>query len=116
MKIVVAGTIAIDPDRREAALDAARPHIDGALAQAGCEAYSWTADPAAPGRVAVFECWTREADLAAHFAGPHYAAMLRTLGRHGLRGAEVSKYRVDLCEAVYDSNGQPRADFFSAGE
>lgn len=113
--IIIAGTIEIDPEQREVALAAAQPHIDGALTQEGCEAYTWAADLNAPGRIEVFERWRSEAELAAHFAGPHYIAMLQTLGGHGLRSANVSKYRVDLCEPVYDSNNTPRADFFTEG-
>ncbi len=111
--IIIAGTIELDPDRRDEALAAALPHIDGALTQQGCEAYTWSADLNSPGRVEVFERWSREADLAAHFKGPHYLAMLKTLGGFGLKSSNVSKYRVDLREPVYDSENTPRADFFT---
>ena len=53
--IIIAGTIELDPDRRDEALVAAQPHIDGALTQQGCEAYTWSADLNSPGRVEVFE-------------------------------------------------------------
>ncbi len=112
--IVIAGTIEIDPAQREIALGKAQPHIDGALTQPGCEAYTWAADLNSPGRIEVFERWTSEADLAAHFEGTHYKSMLATLGAHGLRSADVSKYRVDLREPVYDGDNKPRADFFTA--
>lgn len=112
--IVIAGTIEIDPEQRAVALNRAIPHIDGALSQQGCEAYTWSADLNAPERIEVFERWSNEEDLCAHFAGPHYKAMLETLGAHGLRSAQVSKYRVDLCEPVYGPDGKPRADFFTA--
>ncbi|MBW2395945.1 MAG: antibiotic biosynthesis monooxygenase [Deltaproteobacteria bacterium] len=111
--IIIAGTIELDPTRRDTALTTAKPYIDGALTQDGCEAYTWSADLSSPGRVEVFERWTSEADLAAHFAGPHYHAMLKALGAFGLKSSEVSKYRVDHREPVYDSDGKPRADFFT---
>jgi len=110
--IIIAGTIELDPDQREAALAAGQPHIDGALTQDGCEAYTWAADHV-PGRVQVFERWTGEAQLAAHFKGPHYLAMLKTMGAHGLISADVSKYRSDHREPVYDSSGKPSASFFT---
>ena len=110
--IIIAGTIEIDPDQREAALAAGQPHIEGALTQDGCEAYTWAADHV-PGRVQVFERWTGEEQLAAHFRGPHYLAMLQTMGAHGLIRADVSKYRSDHREPVYDPSGKPRADFFT---
>ncbi len=112
--IVIAGTIEIDPEQREVALNRAKSCIDGALTQPGCEAYTWSADLNAPERIEVFERWSREEDLRAHFAGPHYKAMLETMGAHGLRSANVSKYRVDLCEPVYGPEGKPRADFLTA--
>jgi quinol monooxygenase YgiN len=112
--IIIAGTIELDPERRDEALVTAAPYMTGALTQEGCEAYTWSADLNAPGRVEVFERWTREADLAAHFKGPHYLAMLKALGAFGLKSSDVSKYRVDHREPVYDSKNQPRADFFTA--
>ena len=111
--IIIAGTVDLDPAQREAALDAARPLFEPTLAQKGCRAYSWTADLLAPGRVQVYELWDGEAELAAHFEGPCYLKMRETMGAHGLRGANVSKYRSDRSEPVYDPSGRPRADFLS---
>ena len=51
--------------------------------------------------------------LAAHLAGPCYAQMLGLLGKYGAENAEVSKFRIDLEEPVYDPEGRPRADFFT---
>ena len=44
--IIIAGTVDVDPAQRDAALAAGKPHVDGALTQKGCLAYSWAADPA----------------------------------------------------------------------
>lgn len=110
--IIIAGTVDLDPARRDAALAAGRPHVEAALAQPGCLAYAWAVDPLTPGRVVVYERWESEAALAAHLAGPHYRAMFRTLAAHGLRGAEVAKYAIARSGPVYDSSGRPRADFF----
>jgi quinol monooxygenase YgiN len=111
--IIVAGNVDFDPARRDAALQAAAPLLAPTRAQRGCLAYSWSADPVEPGRVHVFEAWSDEAALASHFGGELYKGMLAVLGAHGLRGADVAKYRADLREPVYDPNGRPRADFFS---
>jgi quinol monooxygenase YgiN len=73
----------------------------------------WCADAAEPGRVWVYERWADTPSFAAHLAGPWYSQMLAVLGRHGLRGASVAKYRVDKTEPVYDATGKPRADFFT---
>jgi quinol monooxygenase YgiN len=111
--ILVAGTVEFDPARRDAALAAAAPLFEPTRAQPGCLAYVWSADPVSAGRVHVFEAWADEASLASHFAGPCYRDMLAVLRGHGLRAADVAKYRSDLSEPVYDASGRPRADFFT---
>jgi quinol monooxygenase YgiN len=113
--ILIAGSVEFDPARRDSALAAAAPLLEPTRAQPGCLAYVWSADPVTPGRVHVFEVWADEPSLAAHFAGPWYKGMLGVLGGHGLRKADVAKYRSDLHEPVYDTSGRPRADFFTAG-
>ena len=110
--IIVAGTVDLDPAQREAALAAGLPHVEAALAQPGCLAYAWAADPATPGRVVVYERWRDEASLAAHLAGPAYRAMFGTIAAHGLRGADVAKYAIARSGPIYDASGRPRADFF----
>ena len=114
--IIIAGTIDLkDPAQRDEALTVAR-----ALQQKtrdeepGCHAYVFSADPCVEGRLAVYELWQDEASLAAHFKHPNYLNMRDALGRFGLKGADNSKYRVDLKEPVYDPTMTPRADFFTA--
>jgi len=111
--IIIAGTVDVDPEQRDAALEAGLPHMRATRAQKGCLDYSWNADLLTPGRIYVFERWDNQADLQTHFSGPHYQAMLATMGRFGLRGADVLKYRPAVFEPVYDPEGKPRADFFT---
>jgi quinol monooxygenase YgiN len=113
--IILAGTVDVDPERRDAALEAGRLHMEATRAQKGCMDYLWSADLLVPGRIYVYERWESEADLKAHFDGPHYLAMRNTIAGHGLTGADVLKYRVERSEPVYDSTGTPRADFFTEG-
>ena len=110
-KILIAAQIDVDPAGREAALRAAQPWIDGALAQPGCLHYDWSADINNPERINVFEEWESEAALAAHFAGPQYAGMLAHVGASGLRGSASRKYRVDAESAVYNAEGKPTPAF-----
>ena len=112
--IIIAGTIELDPEQRTAALAAGKPFIDGALTQPGCRAYSWTPDPEIPSRVWVYELWDDEESLASHFKNHHYADMGANIGKHGITGSEISKFRADLEEPVYDDTGTPRADFATA--
>jgi quinol monooxygenase YgiN len=114
MTIVIAGEIDLEPKDREAALTQAAPLIQAALAEPGCVHYAWTADLNRPGRVHVFEEWASEADLAAHLVGKPYLGMLGHLSGFGIKNAVTRKYRVDRQEPVYDPDGRPRADFFTA--
>lgn len=115
MTIVIAGTVDVDPARRDAALEAGKPHMEATRAWRGCLDYVWSADLLTPGRIYVFERWETQEDLAAHFRGPHYLAMRNTIASFGLRGADVHKYAIGRREPVYDATGTPRADFFSEG-
>lgn len=110
--IIVHAIVDLDPAQRAAALAGALPHVTAALAQPGCIAYAWTADPHDPARVHVFEEWRGPDDLAAHLAGPAYRAMLTHMQGHGITAAIAHKYAVTAKQPVYDPEGRPRADFF----
>ena len=114
MKIIISGIVELDPEQRDAALEAAQPLIDGALTQEGCLDYDWFPDPTTPGRLRVFERWSDEEALTRHFNNHWYTDMRMKLAEFGIRGADVLKYRIDLAEPVYDDTGTPRADFFTA--
>jgi quinol monooxygenase YgiN len=114
MPIVISGEIDLAPEAREKALIDATPFIEAALAEKGCVHYAWSADPVLPGRVHVFEEWDTEADLAHHLSAQPYLDMSGHLQRVGITAATTRKYRVDLIEPVYDPDGKPRADFFTA--
>ena len=112
--IIIAGTVEIDPARRDAALKAGLEHEAAGRAEAGCLDYVWTADSHNPGRIYVYERWESQQALEAHFQSAAYRDMRATINGHGIRGANVAKYRIDLAEPVYDPTGRPRADFFTA--
>jgi quinol monooxygenase YgiN len=113
MKIIISGTVDIDPEQMDAALVAAKPLIEGALTQEGCMDYDWCPDPLTPGRIRVFERWASEEALATHFQNKWYNDMRAALGGFGIRGSDVLKYRIDLAEPVYDETMTARADFFT---
>jgi quinol monooxygenase YgiN len=113
-RVVISGEIDVEPRKREPALIEAQPLIAAALAEPGCVHYTWTADPATPGRIHVFEEWDTEGDLIAHLAAAPYRDMAGHLAATGILSAVTRKYRVDLVEPVYDSAGNPRGDFFTA--
>ncbi|MCX7064805.1 MAG: putative quinol monooxygenase [Proteobacteria bacterium] len=113
MRIIVAGTVDVDPAKRAQVLIAGLPHIVAARAEKGCIHYVWSADNVHPGRIYVFEEWESQADLAAHLKAPPYINMRDTIGSFGILGASTQKYRIDHAEPVYDDKGVPRADFFT---
>ncbi len=113
MTVLVAGTVDILEGDREKALADAAALIADTRSQPGCAHYVWSADPTSHTRVYVYEYWESVDDLAAHLAGPYYAQMLGILGRYRVANIEVSKFRIDLEEPVYDPAGRPRADFFT---
>jgi quinol monooxygenase YgiN len=113
MTILIAGTVDIPGGKRAEALAAVADLMSETRTQSGCVHYVWSADPTSQSRVYVYEYWDSTEELAAHLAGPYYAQMLGMLGQFGVENAEVSKFRIDYEEPVYDPQGQPRADFFS---
>ena len=114
MKIIISGTVDIDPEQMEAAMTAAKPLIEGALTQEGIMDYDWCPDPLTPGRIRVFERWESQHALEKHFNNHWYQDMRVALAQFGIRGADVLKYRIDAAEPVYDETATARADFFTA--
>lgn len=114
MPILITGEVDLAAGQREAALAGARPLIDAALAEPGCRHYSWAADPYLPDRIHVFEQWDSADELAAHLVAPSYFGMLAHLSAIGIVAAETRKYRCDLHEPVYGTDGVATARF--AGE
>ncbi len=116
MPIIIAGTLDFPGQDVGKIITDAHDLIAASLAEEGCIAYDWTVDPLVPGRMHVYEEWTTEAALAAHFVNPPYLNMGAHLRNSGMQGADVKKYRFDLAEPVYDDSGTPRADFFTAAK
>lgn len=114
MSIVIAGEVDFPPENRDAALAGAKDLIDMALAEPGCRHYAWSADPHDPGRVHVFEEWDSADELQDHLEGPAYQGMLGHLAGFTIVNADTRKYRFDLKEPVYGTDGVATARF-SAG-
>ena len=113
MTTLVSGTLDIAADKRDQAIAAAAQVIPSIRSQQGCNHYVFCADPTSDTRVYVYENWATTEDLAAHLIGPLFAQMIEQLGKFAATNIEVSKFRVDLEEPVYDEQGKPRADFFT---
>ncbi len=90
--LVVAGTLDFDPVHREAALAAAIAMQHATRAEAGCLAYSFSADLEDPGRLHVAEKWTSQEALDAHFAAPHKGEFGKAAAAAGIKNGRVLKY------------------------
>ena len=66
--VIVAGTLEVDPDQREAFLIGRMDAMRATRAQPGCLEYTFSADPIDPWRVMLIERWASQEDLDAHVA------------------------------------------------
>jgi quinol monooxygenase YgiN len=92
--IVVSGEITIEPADREAALEATTAMVAASLAEDGCVAYGFWADPADPAHFRVFEEWSSQDALATHFAQPHMTTFLEAMGGLSVTSSDVQQYTV----------------------
>lgn len=114
MPVLISGIIQFaNPEQIPEILTSAKPHIDGALTEEGCIAYSWTQCHLNPGRVAVYEEWTSSDTLEAHLNSHFYRDMGAHLGTFERvdTGRPILKYRVDLQQPVYDETGTAKGHF-----
>lgn len=114
MTIIVSGTVDFSPADAAGVLADSIDLLRDTRRQAGCLDYVWSADPATPGRLYVYERWDSEAALAAHLAGRCYTDMATLLHGRGILAVDVQKHRIDRSGPVYDAAGVARADFFEA--
>lgn len=92
--LVIAGTISLDPAKREDAIAAAREMMTATQAEPGCISYTFSADLSDDGTFRLFEEWQDQAALDAHFQAPHMAAFQAKMGGFGIRGMDVKRYEV----------------------
>ena len=94
MSLIVAGTIRVPPDQ----LDGLRPHMTAMMnasrAEAGCLAYGYAEDVGEPGLIHVFEIWTGQDALDAHFRTPHMAAWRAAWPSFGVSDRRLFAYEV----------------------
>lgn len=90
--LVIAGTIELDPEKRDAAIAAANEMIEATRQEPGCIAYTFSADLADPGTFHLFEQWESQEALDSHFKAPHMAKFQGLMGGFGLRDMQVQRY------------------------
>ena len=92
--LVIAGTIRIDPTRRDDAAAAAREMMRATHAEPGNLAYVFSADLDDPGLIHLFEKWQSQEALDHHFQTPHMAAFQKKVGSFGVKEMNVEKFGI----------------------
>lgn len=92
--LVIAGTISLDPEKRDAAIKAAVEMMEATRQEPGCISYTFSADLSEPGDFRIFEEWESQDALDAHFKAPHMAKFQGEMGAFGVRGMKVQRYEI----------------------
>ena len=92
--ILVAGTVRIDPAKRDLAQVEMGKMIAASRAEDGCLDYCYAIDVLDPSVVRVFEAWRDRAALEAHFKTPHIAAWRAAWPRIGIGDRRLEAYEV----------------------
>ncbi len=92
--LVVAGTIVVDPAKRDTASAAFDIMREATLKEPGCISYQSYFDRADPGTIFIFEEWEDDAALTAHFTAPHMADFGKAMGDFGVKSTDIQRYDV----------------------
>lgn len=92
--IVVTGYMTVDPEQRDAALDAIRTCVAATRAETGNIDYRYSADIDDPNRFNLVEQWESEDAVTAHMGSAHLAAFLETFGPMIAGPVEVTRHDV----------------------
>lgn len=94
MTIIIAGTLTVDPAKREAALAETIEGMRATHAEDGCLAYAFSADLVDPAVILLFEKWESAEALASHAKSDHLKAMQAKMGGWGITGVDIKKYEI----------------------
>jgi quinol monooxygenase YgiN len=99
--IVIAGTIRLDPAKRDEAFAAAREIMTETHKEPGNVAYAFSSDLADDSLIHIFEEWESQEALDFHFKTPHMAAFQKTVGGLGVKEMNLKKYVVESTGPVF---------------
>ena len=91
---VIAGTLTMDPEKVDAAMEAAVALMLGTRAEEGCIDYALSPDPSIRGVVRIFEKWATEEAINGHMRAPHMADFQSQVGGFGVTGMSVDRYEI----------------------
>jgi quinol monooxygenase YgiN len=92
--IIVAGTARVSPGALERAQGAMQRVIAATRRESGCLFYSYGVDVTAPDTILILEYWKDTAALKSHFAEPHIAEWMKTIGEIGVLSQDIKVFEV----------------------
>ena len=92
--IIVAGSVRVDPEKREAARAVMERVITASRGEDGCIDYAYAVDVLDPGLVRVWEVWRDRETLQRHFQMPHLAEWRAAWPKFGITDRKLSIYDV----------------------
>ncbi len=98
--IIVAGSVRVDPAKREAARAIMEKTITASRAEDGCIDYAYSVDVLDPGLVRVWEVWRDRETLQRHFQMPHLAEWRAAWPTFGITDRKLAIYDVSGSTAL----------------
>ena len=92
--IVIAGTVKIDPPKRESAKTVMKTMMDATMQEDGCITYQFLFNPWDDSEVYIFEEWESAEALSAHFQTPHMATFREALPNFVTSSFDIKRYEV----------------------
>ncbi len=99
--IVIAGTITLDPAKRDEAFAAARDIMRETHKEEGNIEYVFSADLEDEGVVHIFEKWESQEALDFHFKTPHMAEFQAKVGSLGVKETKLEKFEIASVGPVF---------------
>ena len=98
--IVIAGSVAIKPERRAEVVQVAREMAEASRRETGCLAYDFYVGIEDPNVFFIFEEWATEDALARHFQTEHMAAFQQRLPGVLASQPVLKRYAVSSASAM----------------
>ena len=92
---VIAGTIQVDPAKRQSAAEPAAEMMRETRKEAGNIDYAFSFDMGDETTIRVFEQWESQEALDLHFASPHMEQFRKTLGELGITGMDMQRFEIE---------------------
>ena len=90
--LLIAGTIRVQPEDRDAAVAAMAEMMAETAQEEGCVSYDFSADLTQPELFHLFEEWESEEHLKAHFVAPHMAVFQAAIANLGEVQRSIFRY------------------------